>query len=626
MQRKIVQTEEQWSKFIKDFNWKVFSFDTETTSLRYDSLEIVGVSLSDGNIAAYIPLGHKTGEEQLMINYVLDYLSSKFRNASLLIAHNMPYDCKVLYKYGINCSRPEWFDTQVAAHLIDENRSKKLKDLAKTVLGVDNPNYFNEVTNGKNAAYTSIKSLGEYAIDDAVYTWQLAQVFKEQLKEQGLINLFRNIEMPFLRPLVEMEINGVKVDLEKASKIKDDLERAVIDITTKLYESLGEEYKVTTQTALEGKPIINVVGKYSFTSPIDLKEIIFDKLKLPVVEKTPIGEPSTGSKTLAALKGKHEFIDHLIQYRIVGKLLSSFFNPMKDFVDSDGRVRSSFNDTGTVTGRLSSSNPNLQQLPNVNSAFPVNTRECFVASKGKKMIAIDYSQQELRIMAHLSKDQALIDLLNNQGDQHLINARAAFNLDFPLEYCYKTHPKYEETKSKYKAERNQGKVFSFSIPYGAGAHKIASEFGVSVEEAEKMLNNYYEGFPGLKKAMEETQRLAEKQGFVTTYTGRRRRFPLNQWGKLDGKSLRQSFNFLIQSFGADLIRIAMVKLYNYGKRNKHLGIKTLMTVHDEVVIECNEDYAEEVLKKGCELFESCGKLVVPLVAEGDVGNNYGDAK
>jgi DNA polymerase-1 len=243
------------------------------------------------------------------------------------------------------------------------------------------------------------------------------------------------------------------------------------------------------------------------------------------------------------------------------------------------------------------------------------------------MIACDYSQQELRIMAQLSKDEKLIKIINEGGDLHLINANNVFSLGIPEEKLYSGHPEYNEVKDEYKNDRDKGKIFSFGVSYGMGEHKLSRDFKVTIDEAKELLKKFFDGFPGLKRSMDSTHAFAENSGFVVTYTGRRRRFGKNQWGYLDSKSLRQSFNFLIQSVGADLVRVACIKLDKLAEEHPEYDLKLIMTIHDEIVLECNERYSQEVATIACELMKSCAKgFVCPLETEFGIGRSYSDAK
>ena len=610
--RTTIRTVEELTRFLEDdFNHHVIALDTETgpygseDALRYDRQSCLCITLTDGAHSAYI-LPSKE-----IVEILREVLSE-----STIAFHNAIFDMKVLYKLGWHTEENELFDTMVADHLVDENRSHKLKDLAQNILGKDVTKW----TDLKAAPHTP--AFIEYAINDAEWTFELMWALKAQMEAEGTDVLFREVEMPFLKVLFSMEINGILVDKSKIELTTQQLREAQMNSEARLYEILNEKYSVQYDL-VSGTP--RIVGNRNFNSTQQLARI-FEKLGIEVTERTATGAPSIGKRTINACKGQHEFIAELERYKIIQKLLTAFFEPLPDYIDGDGRVRPSFRDTGTVTGRLSCSKPNIQQLPKVNKAFPIETRGVFVAPPGKKLVAVDYSQQELRIAAHLSNDITIISIIMNHGDLHLINANKVFNLGIEEEKCYANHPEHEETKSKYKKERDKGKIFSFGILYGMGKHKLSKDFNVSLEEAEVLLQNYFAGYPELKRAIDSCHEQATKDLFVTTLHGRRRHFTRNQWGKLDDSALRQSFNFLIQSAGADYIRMACINLYEYSKRHPEMDIKLLMTVHDEVVFEVNQQYADQACSDAEKLLEACGNLCVPLKAEGGVGDSYATAK
>jgi DNA polymerase-1 len=442
------------------------------------------------------------------------------------------------------------------------------------------------------------------------------------LIDEGLERLFREIEMPFIKVLSRMEMNGVLIDEEKLASLCGEGEIKILEVEKEMLSCLGERSE--TQKTLFGAG--KVKSDINFGSPRQITDVIINRLGLPCSETTPKGKPSVGKRTLYQLKGQHPFIDLLLKHRKLKKLVDSYLKSLPKFLDPDGRIRPSFHDTGTVTGRLSSSKPNFQQLPRP-SDDPLGVRSLMIAPEGKKLIALDYNQQELRIMAELSHDEKLLSIIQNDGDLHLINANLVFNLGIPEEYLYKGHPKYEETAKNFKKERDKGKVFSFGIPYGMGPNKLSKDFGVDLQEAQTLLDNFFEGFPLLEDAIQETHDQANRENCVSTFVGRSRHFTLNDWGKLDSSSLRQSFNFLIQGFGADLIRMSCTAIQRYADKNPSYGIKLLMTIHDEIVCEVNADVCEEVAERCKVLMEGVYKMdTVPLIVSYGIGNNYDEAK
>lgn len=600
---------------LAQINWFVVAIDTETNFIdennRYDNLVGKGYSVSDGRTVVYVDLFDQPQGCKVLGEFL--------KRTNTIIGHNIIYDAKILHKYGVDIRDKEWFDTMVAQHLIDEESEKGLKVLAKKYLDVEETMSFKDAV--KDGYHT--EKFYQYASNDALWTWQLAHVLKNKLQEDEVVDLFRNVEMPFLKVLMDMEMNGILVDQEKVKTITAQLKTELLNTTKKMYEILGTPYSL--QHTIFGEP--SIVGSINFNSPAQLAEILHGKLGLPVIQRSKKTDaPSAGKVTMAALKGKHEFVTELEKYKIISKLLSAFFDPMPAMIENDGRVRPHFKDTGTVTGRLSCQSPNIQQLPKVNEAFPVNTRSCFIASPGKTLIAADYSQQELRIMTELSQDANLIRILNNKGDLHLINANLVFNLGIPEEKLYEEHPEYRSIRKEYAKDRDKGKVFSFGIPYGMGAHKLSRDFDVTVEEAEVLLGNFFKGFPELESAIQKTHETVAQELSVRTFAGRKRHFREDDRGQVDFKSLRQSFNFLIQSYGADLIRMACIKVYDYAQKHPEYGIKLLITVHDEIVLECYDEYAKQVSEDTVELMKSCANMVVPLVAEASLAKDYGSAK
>lgn len=626
MERVVITSLSQYEEATKDFNFDVCSLDTEVEreeGLNFYKQVLIGFSLCDGHRALYID--HASAPPLDKID-ILRRLSSQLSGTSLLIFHNALFDLKVLHKNGVLIPKTvELFDTMIASHLLDENRTDKrlggrghgLKTLAQDILDADITKYDQAEKAGIHSAL-----FHEYAQNDAIYTYQLCAFFKPRLEEQDLVKLFRNIEMPFVRALAVMEMNGILVDKERINELSKELRERATQLEIDMLKLIGAPYEIQMSLTLD----MEVKTKVNFNSPKQLSNILND-LGIEVTERTKTGAPSVGKTTLLKLRDKHKFVELLYRYRVAQKLLTAFLEPLPSFIDPDGRVRSHYHNTGTVTGRLSSSNPNLQQIPKVNKVLPISTRSCFIASPGKKMISLDYSQQELRIMAEISRDEQLIHILNNGGDLHLINANLVFKLGIPQEYLYEKSEHYAGIKEKYAKDRDKGKVFSFGVPYGMGPHKLSRDFNVGLEEAEALLRNLFEGFPQLSTSIQKVHQEAQEKLFVVSFTGRRRHFAKNEWGKLDSKSLRQSFNFLIQGFGADLIRISCSRIQEFAEEHPQYGIALLATIHDEVLIECLEEHANTVADKCKHLMETAWTMeTVPLVADYKIGDHFGATK
>jgi len=620
MNRKVLFTPNEIEQFFENFNNEVFSFDTETTSLVYSEIKLEGISFCDGDNNAYIVLQGRDSKGNILFKNefkksIIDYLRGIFKKAKILIGHNIVYDLKVMHKYGIPFEHCELYCTMIADHLLDETRPHGLKDLAKQFLGV-------EITEYSNATFTS--KFFEYAMNDALWTWQLCTLQKPLLQEQGLLKLFRDIEMPFQKVLVDMAVNGITVDKERVEKTTKEVKQKVEDLTVQMLEHIKEPYSM--QVTLTGDS--NVISKINFNSPAQLSDLLFTRLGLDVVERTPSGQPSVGRKTIAIYK-KHPFVELLNKYKIASKLLHAFFEPMLDFVEADGKVRPSFKDTGTVTGRLSCSKPNLQQLPKVNKDMPIDTRQCFVADRGYKMVTCDFSGQELRVLTQITQEPVLIDTFNSGKDMHLATANDFFDLGIPEECLYTYNDKFDMYKDKFKNERDKAKIVNFGMAYGKGAYGFSQDFGISEEEAQKILDKYFAALPAVKKAIEECHNQVRKTGYVTSLTGRRRRFNAKEFNGnkfYPNSAFRQSFNFLIQGFSADMIRIAMTKVREMAKNYPQWGLKTIFTVHDEAGYLIKENYVNEASEKIKETFENAVNFCIPVIADIGIGDDYSESK
>lgn len=620
------------NKFFSDFNKEKFSFDTETKTsdptdktgigaVRYGVLKITGISFCDGKKACYIPLYddaqvttamHRTeGMEWLKHNV---FKTNSYCKGQKLICHNMVFDAMVIHKYGIDIYGADWYDTMVAYHLIDENDKKGLKYLTKKYLGYEATHY-SEV--GDNH-YT--KQFWQYGLDDAVNTWKLYELFQPMIVEKDLEKLFFKIEMPFQRALLEMKITGVVVDTKLLSTILSDLGTAISDFKKEMYSYLGEPYEIQSTLFGDGE----VVGSINFNSSSQVGDILFSKLGLKVVELTDSGNASTGKKTISTYK-KHPFVSILNKYKIASKIVQ-MYSKLPSMIEPDGVIRPSFKNCGTKTGRLSCSDPNLQQLPKKNKDFPVNTRECFTVPKGYKMFSADYSGQEICVLAQESKDENLIDMLRHGHDTHLAIANQFSNLGLSKDQLSSAHPDYEDNKDKFKDERGKAKTITFGLAYGKGAYGFAKDFGIPEEEAQGIVDDYFSSVPKVLQAIKSTHKEVDSQGYVRNMAGRYRHFTKNPDGRYPNGAYRQSFNFKIQGFAADMIRVAAIKCLNVARRNKEWGLKTIMMVHDEIVFMVKEEHVEaatEAVKIG---MESAVNFLVPTKSDIEVGTNYGNAK
>lgn len=593
---KICTTIPELSEAFSTFNFKLFALDTETNdSLRYDVLQMTVITLYDGVNGIYIECNPAT------IEYVKSYFKSFVNNpTNVVICHNIVFDMKVLHKYGINLRNCEWFDTLVAVHLIDENTNdKRLKILAQQYLNADVVLYedLKGVKNSKNMQFVT------YSINDAIYTYELCKLFAPQLQAQGLEQLFRTIEMPFQRPLLDIELNGMLIDIPRLESISKDLILQLNDIETQIYELLNIKYAV--QFDLYNG--MSLVSDVNLASTQDLAHILFDTLKLECTERSEkTGKPSVGKFTLEHLKGSHPVVDLLIKHKILSKLLSSFsYDAIHEYIDSDGRIRSNYRDTGTVTGRLSCNNMNLQQLPKDKKEVGVSIREVFIAGPGRKLITADYSGQELRILAEVSQDDSMISAFKEGRDFH------------------------QESADKFNVSRSQAKTINFGIAYGKGAFGFSKDFNITETEAQKILDDYFNAFPKIKLAIDSTKKELDKQDYVTNLFGRRRRMSkvtMDKWTGHLKKDYRQAFNFKIQGTAADMIRLASIKVYQLIQQNPIWGLQLEATIHDELVMSIKEEYVDIATPKIKECFESVVQYNIPMIADVKYADCYAKAK
>lgn len=597
MKRYILKTLKEVQTFFGYFNTEVFAFDTETTDLKYMDLDIEGISFCDGRVSGYIDLILNPEREE-----ILDYVHQVFNSAHIIVAHNITFDLQVLHKVGIRFAQePELYDTMVADHLIDENRRHGLKFLAETLLGKDTTSWV-EIKDHQSIEFY------KYACNDAIWTWELMQYQKPIMNEQRLITLMREIEMPFQWVLLDMAINGFLIDKDKLKQTARNIQIDLVTLNKKLIELAGKDM--------------------NFNSSQQLCDLLFNTLGLPVMEKTPSGKPSVGASAMAKLKDTHPIIEVLLEYKRAQKLLSAYFADdaqIMSNIDSDGRVRPRFMDTGTATGRLSCNSPNLQQLPRPDKD-PYHTRDVFIASPGYTMITCDYGGQEICVAAEVSRDPTLIDALKKGQDMHLKIANQFFELGIPDECLYTTHPDYEMYKSKFKSERTKAKTITFGLMYGKGAYGFSKDFGVSEEEAQEIVDKYFAGMPKLKESIDKAHQAVKRSGTVTSLVGRKRRFQPNVLGYYPNGAYRQAYNFLIQGYSADMLRQAMVAVRRTGRANRDWDLRPLGTVHDEAIYEVRTEYLKVAERAIKDAFESAVSLVVPVVGETSTGHSYEEAK
>lgn len=541
------------------------AFDTETTGLDPLASHLVGVSLAtSGQRSFYLPVAAPAGEKILGLKTLMDFLKPILASTKIAkYAHNGKYDALILKKYGVELNN-FIFDTMIAAWLIDPDReSVSLKELGRSILG-EKMAHFSELMGQKKKktvfSEVPLADAADYACADAAVCFRLKEIFARELADKDLLDLFNKVEMPMSEVLTDMEEVGVAIDT-----------RFLRELSEKFADKLG---------SLEKE--IHKLGGSSFNinSSQQLAEVLFTKLKLPAGKRTKTGV-STDSSVLEDLADKHPIIKKIIEYRQLAKLKSTYLDALPALINAKtGRVHSSFNLTGTSTGRLSSSEPNLQNIP-IRTEEGRLIRKAFIPGKtGWKILAADYSQIELRLMAHFSGDPNLVEAFKRDKDIHIATAAAVL--------------KVQEDQVKPE-QRQAAKAINFGIIYGMGATALAAQLGISRKDAQQFIDDYFTTYAKVKEYIEKSVEEARRQGFVTTILKRRRYLPDIQSNSGRFKSLaeRTAINSPLQGSAADIIKLAMIKIHRCLKDEK-LKSRLILQVHDELLLEVAPDEIEKV--------------------------------
>ncbi len=579
---------------------ELFAFDTETTSLDYMKAEIVGLSfaITEGK-AAYIPLAHdyEDAPQQLSRDWVLAQLTPLLESDNhKKVGQNLKYDAHVLKNYQIDL-RGIAFDTMLESYCYNSVATRHNMDaLADKYLGYKTV-HFEDIA-GKGAKQLTfnqieIEKAGHYAAEDADITLRLHHaIYPKLAASKQQLTIFHHIEMPLLPVLTQMEQTGVFID-------SDLLAEQSQAIATRL-----SELEITAH---------NIAGhSFNLSSPKQLQQILFEELKIPVIKKTPKGAPSTAEEVLQELALDYPLPKIILEHRGLSKLKSTYTDKLPLMINKKtGRVHTSYQQAVTATGRLSSTDPNLQNIP-IRSTEGRKIREAFIATKGYKIVAIDYSQIELRIMAHLSGDEGLVSAFAEGRDIHQATAAEIFSV--PL----------DEVTSD---QRRSAKAINFGLIYGMSAFGLAKQLGINRNQAQDYMNTYFERYPNVLTYMEETRKLAHEQGYVETLFGRRLYLPdikaKNQARKKAAE--RAAINAPMQGTAADIIKKAMIVVHQWLQENNDPRIKMTMQVHDELVFEVHEELIESVVPKLVDLMNNAAELKVPLIAESGIGNNWQEA-
>jgi DNA polymerase-1 len=589
---------------------QLIAFDTETTSTDAQQADLVGIALAWGEgLSAYVPVGHQlptvngqlsmaneSSPAQLPLERVIGALKPVLESGGIeKTAHNAEYDLTMLRRYGIDVAGP-LFDTMIAQFLIDPgSRGLGLKNVAWQRLGVEMTPISDLIGTGKKQTtmdFVPIPVAGRYAAADTDMTWRLVSILRRELDELKLTGLFRDLEMPLTPVLVDMQMAGILLDVPFLQQMSKDLRRRLLEIEQEIVKLVGYNFNIN--------------------STQQLSDVLFGTLGLPTqgLKKTQSGHYSTAAGVLEDFKGLHPVIDLILEQRQITKLVSTYVDALPAQVNPHtGRLHTSFNQAGAETGRISSNNPNLQNIP-VRSELGREIRRAFVAAPGAKLLAADYTQVELRILAHISQDAAMLAAFRAGVDIHRATAATIYGV--PL----------EQVTSE---QRSIAKMVNFATSYGVSAFGLASRTSLNRTEAQAFLDAYFQTYPGIRRYVDETIRTAREQGYVETLLGRRRYFPIlkSRGGSAPDRQQaeRAAINHPIQGTAADIIKMAMIRLHAT-LREQGLKSRMLLQVHDELVLEAPDGELAEVASIVREVMEGAYTLDAGLTVDVEVGPNW----
>ncbi|MDQ1362264.1 MAG: polymerase [Pseudomonadota bacterium] len=576
----------------------IFAFDTETTSLDYMQARIVGVSFCiEPGKAAYVPVGHDYpgAPVQLSAESVLGGLKFILENpAQKKLGQNLKYDMHVLANHGIHL-RGVAHDTLLESYVLDSTKLHNMDSLAERLLHYKTI-HFEDIA-GKGAKQLTFNQIdlqqaGPYAAEDADITMRLHHALQSQLLQQpSLYKVYEEIELPLMPVIQRIERNGVRVDAAMLAKQSKELSARLAQIERQAFEVAGESFNLG--------------------SPKQLQQILFEKLGLKPVRKTPTGQPSTAEDVLQEMADNHELPRLILEHRGMSKLKSTYTDKLPQQINPQtGRVHTSYNQTGAATGRLSSTDPNLQNIP-VRTEEGRRIRQAFVAELGNKLMSADYSQIELRIMAHLSGDAGLLKAFAEGRDIHRATAAEVFGL---------------QLDDVTTDQRRAAKAINFGLIYGMSAFGLAKQLGIGRNEAQAYVEMYFARYPGVKDYMDNTRQRAHETGYVETLFGRRLYLPdiNSRNGQLRQYAERTAINAPMQGTAADIIKRAMITL-DKALQASQLNVRMVMQVHDELVFEVAENQIEALREMVIRDMQSAAQLKVPLIVETGVGNNWDEA-
>ena len=591
------QTLDKWIEEIKAK--KIIAIDTETDSLNVMIANLVGISISiNSGSACYIPLKHQSSDAfiQLDLDLVIKKMKPILEDPNIVkVGQNIKYDAHIFLNYGINLKGIDE-DTMLMSYILESNQSHGMDKLSKRYLGHDCISYESLVGKGaKQITFDQvyIEDAAPYAAEDADVTLQLFQHFNALLKEdKSLLKIYKKIEIPSMQALIQVERNGVLIDSKILQKQSHEIGEKLIGLEKKAF-------------ILAGQP-------FNLSSPKQLQEILFEKLKIKPLKKTPTGTPSTSEEVLQTLAQDYPLPKLILEHRSLSKLKNTYTDKLPKMINHDtGRVHTSYNQAVAITGRLASSDPNLQNIP-IRTPEGRKVREAFIAPKGSKILSADYSQIELRIMAHLSKDKRLIQAFKNNEDIHRITAAEIFNTSLD---------------AISNEQRRYAKVINFGLIYGMGPFSLAKNLNIERSAAQSYIERYFTQYPSVKKYMEDAKQFAREKGFVETFFGRRLWLPeINGTnGITRAGAERAAINGPMQGTAADLIKLAMIEVHNWIKKEPSIKGKMIMQVHDELVFEVPDGEVELFKETVPKLMKNVASLSVPLIADIGSGLNWEQA-
>ena len=590
----LIDNEEDLKKLCDFFlTNKILSLDTETTSTNAIDAELVGLSFAvKEHEAFYVPIPENREEAQKRVDIFRPVYESE---EILKVGQNLKYDLEVLRNYGIELRGKMW-DTMIAHYLIQPELRHNMDYMAEIYLHYQTI-HIDELIGPKGKKQRSMRELDpkdvyEYAAEDADITLQLKNKLEPELKKYGAEKLFYEIEMPLMPVLAEMEMNGVCLDTDSLAETSKQLTSRMNEIEQRIYELAGQPFNIA--------------------SPKQVGEILFDKLKIvEKAKKTKTGQYVTSEEVLQQLKNKHEIVADILEHRGLKKLIGTYIDALPKLINPHtGHIHTSFNQTITATGRLSSSDPNLQNIP-IRGEDGKEIRKAFIPEPGCLFFSADYSQIELRVMAHLSNDDNMIEVFREGKDLHAATAANIYKK--PIE---------EVTRD----ERTKSKRANFGIIYGITVFGLAERLDIDRAEAKQLIDGYFDTFPQVHDYMEKSKEIARQQGYVTTLFGRRRYLPdINSANSVvRGFAERNAINAPIQGTAADIIKVAMIRIY---QRFKKEGIKSkmILQVHDELNFSVYPEEKEQVERIVLEEMQGAFDMKVPLVADSGFGNNWLEA-